>query len=217
MSKWSELYEKEIKEVDVGEYIKDKLATKSTIIKFVKKYTGQGKVMEVGSGTGVLSLKIATLGYDVIALDSDQDMIDLSKKYILPEFDKVKIEYINADIRDYKADNPIDVIYSIGVLEHYNDDEIIDLLNKQLSMSKFVIFGIPTKYFDEDKKMYGNERYLTIRYWKKLIEKSKGNLIDEGHYHYLNWIQRIFKISKYFKPYPVHLFVLNSEDKSNIM
>lgn len=208
MSKWSKLYEEEIKETDVKSYIEEKLRTKGTIIKLINKYANNKKVMEVGSGTGILSLKIATMGNEVIALDSDADMIDLSKKYFLPEFDNPNITYVNKDIREYKSKKRLDVIYSIGILEHYSDEEIIELLNKQLELADYVIFGIPTKYFDPKKKMYGNERYLNIRYWRKLIKKSKGMLIEEGHYHYLNWYQRIFKISKYFKPYPVHIFVV---------
>ncbi len=93
-------------------------------------------------------------------------------------------------------------------MEHYRDEEIIELVNKQLSISNYVIFGIPTKYFDENKKMYGNERYLSIKYWRWLIAQTNGILLEEAHYHYLNWYQRILKISKYFKPYPVHIFVL---------
>lgn len=208
MSKWSKLYEEEIKSSNVYDYIQEKLRTKGTIIKLIKKYATNGNVMEVGSGTGILALQMASLGNKVIALDSDADMIALSKKYFLNEFNGVNITYVNKDIRDYKSKEKIDVIYSIGILEHYNDDEIIELLNKQLELSKYVIFGIPTKYFDPKKKMYGNERYLSIKYWRSLIEKSNGQLVEESHYHYLNWYQRIFKISKYFKPYPVHIFVL---------
>lgn len=208
MSKWSKLYEEEIKSSNVYDYIQEKLRTKGTIIKLIKKYAANGKVMEVGSGTGILALKLASLGNKVIALDSDADMIALSKKYFFDEFKGVNITYVNKDIRDYRVKEKIDVIYSIGILEHYNDDEIIELLNKQLELSKYVIFGIPTKYFDLKKKMYGNERYLSIKYWRSLIEKSNGQLVEESHYHYLNWYQRIFKISKYFKPYPVHIFVL---------
>lgn len=208
MSKWSKLYEEEIKETDVKSYIEEKLRTKGTIIKLINKYAKNKKVMEVGSGTGILSLKISTMGNKVIALDSDADMIALSKKYFLSEFDNPNITYVNKDIREYKSKKRLDVIYSIGILEHYSDSDIIELLNKQLELANYVIFGIPTKYFDPKKKMYGNERYLSIRCWRKLIKKSNGKLIEEGHYHYLNWYQRIFKISKYFKPYPVHIFVV---------
>lgn len=208
MSRWSELYETEINSVDRQTYIDDKLRTKDKIIKLINKYAKNGLVMEMGTGTGILALKIASMGNKVIALDVDKDMINISKKYFLNFFPNSDITYVNKDIREYKTQKKMDVIYSIGVLEHYLDNEIVEIINKQLSLSNYVIFGIPTKYFDENKKMYGNERYLKIKYWRKLIKKTNGKLIEETHYHYLNWYQRIFKISKYFKPYPVHVFVL---------
>lgn len=212
MSKWSQLYEKEINKIDVESYIEEKLRTKKVIINLINKYATNNKVMELGSGTGILALKIASMGKKVIALDSDLDMITLSKKKFMAYFPSNNITYVNKDIRDYRMRGKLDVIYSIGVLEHYSDEEIVELLNKQLTISNYVIFGIPTKYFDEKKKMYGNERYLKIKYWKSLISKSNAVLIEETHYHYLNWYQRILKISKYFKPYPIHIFVLTNID-----
>ncbi len=208
MSKWSDLYEEEISKTTIEAYVNEKLRTKKEIIKLIDKYVKNGSVLELGSGTGVLACKISSMGKSVIALDRDADMISLSKKYFEGYFKDCDITYINKDIMDFKSKDKIDVIYSIGILEHYSDDEIIKLLNKQLSISDYVIFGIPTRYFDENKKMYGNERYLRIKDWRVLITKTNGELIEESHYHYLNWYQRIFKISKYFKPYPVHVFVL---------
>ncbi len=116
MSKWSKLYEKEIRETDVKSYISEKLRTKDTIIKLINKYAINSKIMEVGSGTGILSLKLATMGNNVVALDSDADMIALSKKYFLKEFDCPNIKYVNKDIRGYNAKEMFDVIYSIGIL-----------------------------------------------------------------------------------------------------
>lgn len=106
----------------------------------------------------------------VDALDKDYDMISLSKKYFLPKFKNSNINYLCDNIRNINIIEKYDVCYSIGILEHYSDNEIIDLINKQISISEYVIFEIPTKYFDEDKKMCGNERYLSLHYWRKLIK-----------------------------------------------
>lgn len=208
MSKWSELYDNEIRRTSLDNYICDKLKTKKRLIKLINKYAVNHKIMELGSGTGILALHLSTLGNCVTALDSDIDMIKLSKKYFLNQFKDPKIDYVCSDIRNFNPQENFDVVYSIGILEHYNDYEIIDLINKQVSMSHTVIFGIPTKYFDENKKMYGNERYLPIKYWRKLVEKSDCRIIEETSYHYLNFFQRILNYEKYFKPNPVHIFVL---------
>ncbi len=160
-------------------------------------------------------MELSTLGNYVTALDLDEDMIKLSKKYFLNKFNNAKINYICEDIRDFNSLEIFDVIYSIGILEHYNDSEIIDLINKQISISGIVIFGIPTKYFDENKKMYSNERYLSIKYWRCLVENSGCRIIEETSYHYLNFFRRIINYKEYFKPNPVHIFVIEKDISKN--
>lgn len=209
MSRWSTLYEKEINETSsIDDYIYNKLKTKKKIIKLIDKYATNNEVMELGSGTGVLALYISTIGKHVIALDKDIDMINLSKTYFLDKFPNGNIEYLCDDIRNLKKKQRFDVCYSIGILEHYSDKEILKIIKKQLRICNFVIFGIPTKYFDEDKKMYGNERYLSLEYWRFLIKVSGCKIIEESSYHYLNIFKRLINYKKWFKPNPIHIFVI---------
>lgn len=210
MSKWSNLYETEILNTTIDNYIDDKLKSKKKVVKTISKYANNKKIMEFGSGTGILALYLSSLGNKVTAVDLDKDMIALSKKYFLDRFNNVNIKFICSDIMDINLENKFDVCYSIGVLEHYTDKEIKDLINKQISISNYVIFGIPTKYFDEDKKMYGNERYLSLSYWRKLVKESGCEIVEETSYHYLNFFQRLVNFRKYFKPNPVHIFVIKN-------
>ena len=211
LSKWSDLYEEEVLSASsVEEFIKQKLSTKKKVIRLINKYASNHNILEVGSGTGVLALYMSTLNDNKVdALDKDFDMIAISKKYFLDKFQDANINYICDDIRNIN-NITYDVCYSIGVLEHYDDSEIINLIHKQISISKYVIIGIPTKYFDEDKKMYGNERYLSLRYWRKLIEKSNCKIVEESSYHYLNFPNRIIHYKKWFKPNPIHIFVITN-------
>lgn len=212
MSKWSKLYEEELFKTSTDSYIIEKLKTKKRLIKIINKYAHTNHtILEVGSGTGILALYLSTLELEVTALDSDKDMISLSKKYFFNKFNNPNIHYICNDIRNLETKKNFDVCYSIGILEHYSDSEIIELIHKQVSISNYVIFGIPTKYFDENKKMYGNERYLPIKYWRNLIKLSGCKIIEETSYHYLNFLQRIINYKKYFKPNPVHIFIIEKD------
>lgn len=209
MSKWSKLYEEEIKKADsLDNYIYNKLKTKTKIIKLINKYATNDNIIEFGSGTGVLALYLSTLNKKITVLDKDKDMINLSKKYFLNKFKNGNIKYICEDIKSFKVKDKYDVCYSIGILEHYSDKQIIDLIVKQTKISNYIIFGIPTKYFDENKKMYGNERYLPLNYWRNLIKKAGCKIIEESSYHYLNLFKRFLNFKKYFKPNPVHIFVI---------
>lgn len=213
MSKWSNLYEKEILAFpSINEYIKKKLLTKKKIIKLINKYAFNHQILEFGMGTGILALYISSLNNNhVDALDKDIDMITLSKKYFFTKFPYARIQYICDSLENFNPCQKYDVCYSIGVLEHYNDDKIISLIQKQIAISKYVIIGIPTKYFDENKKMYGNERYLSLSYWRNLIKKSNCTITKESSYHYQNLFQRFFNFKKWLKPSPVHIFVIKKQ------
>ena len=71
--------------------------------------------------------------------------------------------------------------------------EIVETLKQQMNISKYVIFGIPSTYFNMNEKMLGNERGLTLDEWKNLIHKANGKIVE---------------IKKWFKPKTIWLFVI---------
>ena len=68
-----------------------------------------------------------------------------------------------------------------------------------MNISKYVIFGIPSTYFNMDEKMLGNERVLTLKEWKLLIDKAGGKLVEQTSFHYYKLYRRIFEIKKMVK------------------
>ena len=62
---------------------------------------------------------------------------------------------------------------------NFTDEEIIEILKQQMNISKYVIFGIPSTYFNMNEKMLGNERGLTLKEWKSLINKAGGKLVEQ--------------------------------------
>ena len=51
------------------------------------------------------------------------------------------------------------------------------MINEQLRISDYCVFSVPTSYFE--KKMLGNERFLSRKQWRKIISKSNGKIIKE--------------------------------------
>ena len=80
-------------------------------------------------------------------------------------------------------------------------------------MSKIVIFGIPTKYFNQEEAMYGNERYMDYNFWRKLILEAGGIVLEEKSMHYMSRAKRLLNFKKYFRPYPYRIFVIKSSNK----
>lgn len=207
---WYEVYLKDIeKKKTLDYYVDDKIRNKKVLINLIKKYSKNNKLLEAGSGTGVLSTYMASLDFDVTGIDIDKDILGLSRKIAKSYPSKNKPKFIKKSIfeLDYD-DNYFDVSFSNGVLEHFNDDEIIDTLKQQMRVSKYVIFGIPTKYFNREEAMYGDERYMNYTFWRDLIKKSGGKILEEKSMHYMSFRKRLVNFKKYFRPYPFRIFVI---------
>lgn len=207
---WYEVYLKDIaKKGTLENYVDDKIKNKKVLIDLIKKYSKKKKLIESGSGTGVLSTYMASLGYDVTGIDIDEDILKLSKKIAKNYNSKNKPNFQKKSIfeLDYKKKN-FDVSFSNGVLEHFTNEQIIDTLKQQMKIAKVVIFGIPTKYFNQEEAMYGDERYMSYKFWRNLINDAGGIILEEKSMHYMNKRKRLLNFKKYFRPYPYRIFVI---------
>ena len=213
-SHWAEIYQKDIdKKGGNLPYVLNKINKKKILINLVKKYSDKN-IIECGSGTSVVSIYLATLGYNVTAIDIEDDVIKLAKSLAKDYYKAVdnynsQINFVEKSIFDlgYEKDS-FDVAFSNGVLEHFSDDEIIQIIKQQLYVAKTVIAGIPTKYFDSSEAKYGNERVLELSYWRYLIKKAGGSIIEEIGMDRESLLKRLFNYKKYFRPKPYHLFVI---------
>lgn len=217
-SHWGELYRKDVNKKGGNlPYVLGKLNKKKKLINLIKKYANKN-IIECGSGTSVISIYLASLGYEVTAIDIEDDVIklakDLAKDYYATLEDckpNIKFEK-NSIFKLTYFKNSFDVAFSNGVLEHFSDDEIVEIIKQQLFVAKTTIVGIPTKYFSPKEAKYGNERVLELSYWRKLIKAAGGKIIEEVGMHREPLLKRLLNYKKYFKPKPYHLFVVKKKD-----
>ena len=206
---WYEVYLKDIeKKGTLENYVDDKIKNKKILINLIKKYALNKEVIETGCGTGILSTYLSALNYNCTAIDIDDQILNLAKEIAETYNAKVKPKFVKKSIFELKCNEKFDVAFSNGVLEHFNDTEIITTLKQQIEMANVVIFGIPTQYFNKDEAMYGDERYLPYSHWRKLIKQANGVILEEKSMHYMDWKYRLLNFKKYFKPYPYRIFVI---------
>lgn len=205
---WYEIYVEEIKlKKDKKKYVNYKIKHKKKLISLITKYSSD-KILEAGCGTGIISTYLASLGYYVKAVDIDIDILKLSKE-IADEYSSLnkpifeKMDIFNLDVKE-----EFDVVFSNGVLEHFTDIEIKEIIKRQLDIAKYVIIGIPTIFFNQDEALYGDERFLPLEHWRKLFSEINSKIVDESAYHYMTLIERIRAFKKWSRPLPFHIFVL---------
>ncbi len=211
--KWYELYKIDIEEFEKpDDYFKYKLKYKKRFVDTVIKYSDNKKILETGCGTGLMAGYLQKLGLNVTALDLSQKVLDYAKEIATDSNVICPCKYEQGDILNLKyKKNSFSVCYSNGVLEHFDDESIIETLKQQMKISKYVIFGIPSTYFNMNEKMLGNERGLTKKEWRNLIKKANGVIVEETSFHYYKFYKRIFEIKKWFKPKAFWLFVIKND------
>ena len=108
------------------------LSNRRLIELVVENTPAQGKILEAGCGTAMLSLLLADSGYDVTALDYTEEVLEYARKRCC--LNSVKLDFIRGDIFDlssYFEPYQFDTICHSGVLEHFSDDNIILASEKQ--------------------------------------------------------------------------------------
>jgi ubiquinone/menaquinone biosynthesis C-methylase UbiE len=126
----------EVKEVWKNFWLRDKGREvfldemSGTILKELLRHCGtvQGKkILEAGSGRGVISAEIAKLGAEVSLLDISPDAIDIARKHFASR--GVYASFIQGDVLDLPfGEMTFDIVWNAGVLEHFEEEPQVKIL-----------------------------------------------------------------------------------------
>ena len=138
---WYEIYLNEIDEKGTMlNYVNDKIITKKNLINLIKKYSPNKKIIESGCGTGILSTYLASLDYNVTAIDIDKEILGLSKKIAKEYGAKNKPKFKQDSILELNfKEKEFDVSFSNGVLEHFSDNDIILTIKNSYILQKLLL------------------------------------------------------------------------------
>lgn len=185
MNKFIDYYNSEIENYGgLHNYILAKSIEKGPLLEIVKRYAkDKKKVLESGCGSASNSIFLANSGFNVTCIDNNSSMIEFAKENAA-KFEK-QPEFLKKDIKKLRSLNEkFDVSFSHGVLEHYSDKQIINLINFQLSIAKFVVISVPSDFFKQEQAINGDERFLSKKHWNNLISQTRGKLVEEFGYFY---------------------------------
>jgi 2-polyprenyl-3-methyl-5-hydroxy-6-metoxy-1,4-benzoquinol methylase len=93
------------------------------------------KIVDVGSGTGITSAYLASRGAKLYLVDISQTALDFGKKYFRSKGLTVKCYKENAFRMNFPA-NSFDAAWNGGVIEHFNDEEKIEMMKKMWKIIK---------------------------------------------------------------------------------
>jgi SAM-dependent methyltransferase len=128
------------------------------------------RILDIGCGPGWSDLYLASCGYQVTGIDSDEILVakarDLAARLNIPaQFDQ-------ADAFDLsRFHGQFDLAYSCGVLEHFDREVTVELLRKQAKCAKRVLIQIPTKYTAYTGEIT-DERIYTTGQLKRIVRDA---------------------------------------------
>jgi len=103
------------------------------------------KILEVGCGPGIYSIKLAQKGAIVTGIDYSRGMIDAATNNA--EKAGVSAEFILADFMKFETKSKFDYVFATGVIEYIKNAEHVDFINKMKTLSDhYVLISFPKKY-----------------------------------------------------------------------
>jgi 2-polyprenyl-3-methyl-5-hydroxy-6-metoxy-1,4-benzoquinol methylase len=147
--------------------------------------------LEYGFGSGYISIALANKGYPVQAYDLLPGLVEWAnqskRRYFSTSIGSLEFTSDKSQLKS------ADIVYSQGLLEHYDNEGIIALLNEQLAYAnKGVMFSVPSiNYKNQD---YGDERLLDLFEWEKILAPFGDKLRELYYYDQKRHIIGVIKI-----------------------
>lgn len=128
------------------------------------------RLLDVGSGPGYSDFYLSALGYDVTGVDNEPSLVELATALAEKLNISARFEVADAfDLSPYYG--KYDLVFSNGVLEHFDRDVTVTLLREQARCASKVLIQIPTKYTAQSDGIT-DERIYTIDELARIVQDA---------------------------------------------
>jgi SAM-dependent methyltransferase len=127
------------------------------------------RALEAGCGTAVMSSFLGMAGVETVAVDNDPKVLEVARASAarwpaaprFVEHDIFKLSELGVEA---------DVVFSQGVLEHFDDESILKLCQESLAVAPRFVFSVPSRWYGVLD--FGNERLMTAPEWGAILEPA---------------------------------------------
>lgn len=159
---WFEAFSGEMNTVFTKEdFLKYNDMVRKDFLLFKKYVKLPGKILDVGCGLGCTAVPLSTYGYDVTGIDNDPKVVEAAQQNAENFGGRIKILFGDAlDIARVFGKDSFNACISGGVLEHFSEGQIRELINKQLYVAPVVIASMPIAVDDARELYKDHERRI---------------------------------------------------------
>jgi hypothetical protein len=135
--------------------------------------------LEAGSGPAIMSSFLAMAGVRAIAIDNDPGVLEVARESASrwprrPEFVEHDIFALE------RLGRTVDVVFSQGVLEHFDAGDVRELTRQSLAIAPRFLFSVPTRWYGHQD--YGDERLLPPERWGEIV-RGLGRVAVTPYFH----------------------------------
>lgn len=162
-------------------------------------------VLEVGTGTGMLSGYLAQAGVHVTTVDLSQRVLDVAGRFYNDL--GVEVAKLQGDGTRLPCDaDAFEAVFSQGLWEHFGDDYIQRFAVEALRVAPVVYASVPSAWYPRVGKrgpgLAGNERFMGRARWRRAL----GPLAERSLLRtYADW--KLLTFGGVNVPYPNHLLI----------
>jgi SAM-dependent methyltransferase len=133
--------------------------------------------IEIGCGRGLHSIFLSYLIPNVLGIDNNSRLIERARKNN-SKF-RGRAQFLMCDA--FKLDFPpgtFDICFSQGFLEHFTNEEIRVLTEKQLRIARVMVASSPSAFYMVKDR--GDERLMSMEGWRQIFKKFNARVFYYG-------------------------------------
>ncbi|MGB8779693.1 MAG: class I SAM-dependent methyltransferase [Candidatus Bathyarchaeia archaeon] len=133
--------------------------------------------IEIGCGRGVHSIFLSCFIPNVLGIDNNIKLVEKARKNNSKFHGHARFSIRDAFKLDF-APGTFDVCFSQGFLEHFSDEEIRLLAEKQLRIAKVMVASVPSALYAVRDR--GDERLMRIEDWQQILKDFDMRIFSYG-------------------------------------
>ncbi len=148
------------------------------IIKYIN-FNGLNTI-EIGCGTGQLSLLLSQLAKRVTLLDYTENSLKIAKK-LFSFYNINNCSFIQKDLFDFYDMEKYDVVLSSGLVEHFEGKKLLMCLNVHKYCAKkngYVVIIAPSDRWFNKKRCNNPDNIKLFGYWRPISKKKMLKLFE---------------------------------------
>jgi len=117
------------------------------VVAYVKKHVPKGgTIIEIGCGSALLAILLSSMGYEVLGIDNDPQVVEMAKRNNDKLGGRTKIELIDLFEAPRRLGRVFDLAYSEGVIEHFRGQNLKEALRVHGELAKKIMIVVPSHH-----------------------------------------------------------------------